>query len=298
MKRIQLIHPIYLDIPMLVSFAAAIQGGLALEAEVTAEKKAGGSTSANTSGKFGLNKLFQSLVDTSVSAEMSGNHSSESTEIRKESKAYTEASVAIILYHQLRQNGGYIVEPKNLKDFHNYSPGTLIEVAGTIGKNAVDAVIDYLDAAEILSQFASPEPQSQSKGKGFKTSQNSKSDLARMRDALDKDRKRTPISNVVVRCSEPQDLNAVVTLRTENLRDLTLSELHKNSVRIVGKITRMVAEKEAMNSFENYGMAMLPAQLLQDLFMQITNTEGVVAEFSDVEVHGPAIQILPLMIFV
>jgi hypothetical protein len=44
MKKIPLIHPIYLDVPMLVSFAAAAQGGLALESEVTAETKGSGST--------------------------------------------------------------------------------------------------------------------------------------------------------------------------------------------------------------------------------------------------------------
>jgi len=34
----QLIHPIYLDVPMLVSFAAALQGGLSFGSEVTEEQ--------------------------------------------------------------------------------------------------------------------------------------------------------------------------------------------------------------------------------------------------------------------
>ncbi|MBW4578777.1 MAG: hypothetical protein KME42_04280 [Tildeniella nuda ZEHNDER 1965/U140] len=283
---------------MLVSFAAAIQGGLALEAEVTAEKKEGGSTSVNASGKFGLSRLFHTLVDTSASVEAAGSRSSESHEIRKESKAYTEASIAIILYHQLQQNGGYIVKPQSIKDLHMYSPGMLVEVAGTVEKNAVDAVIDYLDAVDILSKVATPEPQVQSKGKGVSQDKTPQSEIARMREALDKDRKRTPLSNVVVRCSEPANLNVVVTLRTENLRDLTLSELHRNSVRIVGKITRVIGKDEAMSSFENYGMSLLPPQMLNEVFLQITNTEGLVAEFTDVQVKGPAFQILPLMIFV
>jgi hypothetical protein len=60
-KKVPLIHPIYLDVPMLVSFAAAIQGGLALEAEVTSSQKGSGSTEVNASGKFGLSNLFQDL---------------------------------------------------------------------------------------------------------------------------------------------------------------------------------------------------------------------------------------------
>jgi hypothetical protein len=298
MKNIPLIHPIYLDVPMLVSFAAAVQGGLALEAEVIAEKKGTGSTSANVAGKFGLAKLFQALIDTTASVELTGNLSNESNEIRKESKSYTEASIAIILYHQLQQSGDYIVKLESVEDIKNYTPGTLVEVAGTVEKNAIDAVIDYLDAADILSRMATPEVQLPQKGKVTSQNKNPQSDIGRFREALDEDRKRTPISNVVVRCSEPKDLNVVVTLRTDNLRDLTLSELNRNNVRIVGKITRSISKGEVMSSFENYGMAMLPPKLLNELFSQITNNETIEAEFADVQVQGPAFQILPLMIFV
>ena len=135
-------------------------------------------------------------------------------------------------------------------------------------------------------------------GKGRTQSKNPQSEFGRIREALDQDRKRTPISNVVVRCFEPKDLNAVVTLRTDNLRDLTLSELHRNDVRIVGKITRSIEQGETMSSFENYGMAMLQPQILNEVFAQITNAEGIVARFTDIQVEGPAFQILPLMIFV
>jgi hypothetical protein len=296
MKNVPLIHPIYLDVPMLVSFAAAVQDGIALEVEVTGEKKGSGVASANASGKFSLSKLFKALVDTSASVELTGNISNESYETRKESKSYTEASIAIILYHQLQQSGNYIIKLENVEDMQKYTPGTLIEIAGTVEKNAVDAVIDYLDAADILSRMATSSTPPQGKGKA--QSINPQSDLGRIREALDLDRKRTPISNVVVLCSEPQDLNAVVTLRTDNLRDLTLSELHRNNVRIVGKITRSIKQGEAMSSFENYGMAMLSPQALNGLFTNITNTEGIVARFIDVQIKGPAFQILPLMIFV
>jgi hypothetical protein len=298
MKRIPLIHPIYLDVPMLVSFAAAVQGGLVLESEVTAEKKGSGSGSLKTSGKFGLSKLFELLVDTSTSVELTGNLSNESHETRKESKSYTEASIAIILYHQLQESGDYIIKLENVEDVKKYTPGTLVEIAGTVEKNAVDAVIDYLDAADILSRLAIPNTQSQTKVKGTIQNKNPQSEIGRIREALDQDRKRTPISNIVVRCSEPKDLNIVVTLRTDNLRDLTLSELNRNSVRIIGKITRSIEKGDSMSSFENYGMAMMPPQILNELFTQITNAEGIIARFSDVQIEGPAFQILPLMIFV
>lgn len=297
MAPIPLIHPIYLDVPMLVSFAAAMQGGLALESEVTAEKSAGGSTKASASAKIGFSQLVQRLFDASASAELAGERKSEAHESRKELKSHTEASIAILLYHQLQQAGGYIIQPKDLADLGAVGPGTLVEVAGTVNKNAVDAVIDYMDAVSILSSLDTSQATNQH-GKGKPRNVSTKSQLQLMRDALDSDRKRTPISNVVVRCSEPNGLSVVVTLRTENLRDLTLSELHKNNVRVVGKVTRVIGKNQAMSSFENYGMSMLPPKMLNEIFGQMTKQGEMVAEFCDVEVQGPAVQILPLMVFV
>ena len=145
MERIPLIHPIYLAVPMLVSFAAATQGGLALESEVTAEKGTTGSTKGEISGKVGFSQLFRGLFDASVGAGLASERAAEAHESTKESKAHTEASIAILLYHQLQQAGGYIIQPKNANDPGAYGPGTLVEVAGTIEKNAVDTVIDYMD---------------------------------------------------------------------------------------------------------------------------------------------------------
>jgi len=143
-----------------------------------------------------------------------------------------------------------------------------------------------------------PTPAKTSGKQTTKPTQLPKSQLERMRETLDKDRKRTPISNIILKCNEPPGINVVVTLRTANLRDLTLTELHKNSVRVVGKVTRIIGEGQSMSAFENYGMALLKPEVLNIEFAKIAASKDIVAEFSEVEVKGPAVQILPLMIFV
>lgn len=301
-----LIHPIYLDVPMLVSFAAAIQGGLSLESEVTQEKESNKSGSAKVAGKFGLSSLFSNLFDVTAEADMSGSASGRNQETRHELKSHTEASIAILLYDEFRRSKGHLIQPQDATALSKVNPGALVEVAGILEKNAVDTVIDYIDAVNILSGLASPTQstpptgvqQASSKQAGKTTRPAKPTTLEKMRETLDKDRKRTPISNVILRCAEPSDVNVVVTLRTANLRDLTLTELHKNNVRVVGKVTRIVEEGQSMSAFENYGMSLLKPEMLEKLFGEIAATEGVVAEFSEVQIKGPVVQILPLMIFV
>lgn len=302
MQQIPLIHPIYLDVPMLVSFAAAVQGGLSLASEVTEEKKRAASGSGSLSAEFNLSNLFKSLFDAGVKASMEGTSSNETQLVRKESRSYTEASIAIILYHQLKTQKGSILEVANITDIANLPIGALVEVPGIIEKNTIDSIIDYAAAIDILSRMGedqAPVGNAQTKGKGFSPApKKQKSDVARVAEYLDQDRKRTPISNVLLRTKEPAELDVVISLRTANLRDLTLSELHKNNVRVVGKVTRVIPEGEEMVSFENYGMAMIDREVLSTVFAGIADAEGFAGELSDFVVKGPAIQILPLMIFV
>jgi hypothetical protein len=301
-----LIHPIYLDVPMLVSFAAAIQGGLSLESEVTKEKEDNKSGEVKVAGKFGLSNLFSNLFEVTAETDIAASTSGRNQETRRELKSHTEASVAILLYDELRKNKKYLIQPDDVSELTKVNPGALVEVAGILEKNAIDTVIDYIDAVNILSNFTeqsmtAPSPQTHSvsgKKTGGKTQPTQQSELERIRETLDKDRKRTPISNTILRCEEPVGINVIVTLRTANLRDLTLTELHKNSVRVVGKVTRIISDKQTMSAFENYGMALVEPEILEAVFDNMKATKGVVAEFSAVQVKGPAIQILPLMIFV
>ena len=303
----RLIHPIYLDIPMLVSFAAAIEGGVSFGTEVTREESNSSTTVLDGGMKFGLSRLFSQFFDASASLQMQDQHDGIERSVEHTSRAHTESSVAILLYDRLRKNSGYIVDLETLDAAREVEPGALVEIAGTVEKNAVDAMIDGIDAVNILSRLAveeQPDHHGSSTGRRRNGSARSKGKvshdgpLVTIRDSLDRDRKRTPISNVLLRCSTPKEVTAVVTLRTENLRDLTLSELHKNSVRVLGKVTRVIGEKESMSPFENYGMALLHPDTLQEVFQELRNNDAIAFELSEVQVQGPALQVLPLMVFV
>lgn len=302
----RLIHPIYLDIPMLVSFAAAIEGGLSFGSEVTREETSSSAVAAEGGAKFGLSNLFGHFLSASAEMKVEGTQDDAERLLEKRSKSHTEASIAILLYDRLRKDTGYIVDLETVEAAKKVEPGALIEVAGTVERNAVDAMIECIDAASILVNLASDEPsaaQETTRGKRQNRPQASKrkrenGEMRWMRDTLDEDRKRTPLSNVLLRCTAPSGVTAVITLRTENLRDLTLSELHRNSVRVLGKVTRVVNENEEMSAFENYGMSLIAPEMLNEVFSTLRGIENIRLDLSEVLVRGPALQILPLMVFV
>jgi hypothetical protein len=283
----KLIHPIYLDVPMMVSFAAAIEGGIAFDSEVTHTEDSKASKKSSIKGKFGLSALFESLFDAGIDASADSANEKASNETRREQRAHTEASIAILLYDALTKNKGFLLHPSSADELVTMEHGSLIELSGQLRKNAIDAVIDTIDVLTILSSLG-----------GNATKDQAKKQVGSIRKALHDDRVRTPLSNVILHCRQPEGLTAVVTLRTENLRDLTLSELHKNTVRIVGKVTRTISASESMSPFENYGMSMMLPETLSEVLRNVEASEQLRVELGDVEVAGPAVQVLPLMVFV
>ena len=65
------------------------------------------------------------------------------------------------------------------------------------------------------------------------------------------------------------------THKIQNLRDLTLSELHKNSVRVLGKVTRVIPDGQYVSPFENYGMALIKPTTLQAALEPIVASENM-----------------------
>ena len=70
-------------------------------------------------------------------------------------------------------------------------------------------------------------------------------------------------------------------------------------MRIVGKISRIISKDEKICTFENYGLGLIPTNKLINIFSTISENADTSADFndSDIEVEGPAIQILPMMVF-
>lgn len=310
MPALPLIHPIYLDVPMLVSFAAATQGGLALSTEVTTETEKGSTRDAKIAGKLSVSKLLSTFLNASIDSELASKASDSTHAKTTEARAHTEASIAILLYDVLTKNDEYLKKPKSLAEFSEIGPGTLVEVAGTLHKNAVDSLFDAADAMSIFMKFADSDDQveqalSSTRPKGKQRNQNrgntqkdAHDPLKMIKEALTQDRERTPISNAVLECIEPAGITAVVTLRTDNLRDLTLSELNKNTVRVVGKVTRQISEGETMSAFENYAFSLLKPDFLRSAFSNLDSADELQFSLPDVEIKGPAVQVLPLMVFV
>lgn len=294
--KIKLIHPIYLDVPMLISFVAAIEGGIAFDKTISKTTGENMQQKSEVSAELSLKGMLSQFLGVSASAAAFGDSNSHASLVEAESRSHTESSLAIILYNKLIRDMDYIKSPKNIGEYMEVVPGDLIEIYGSIEKNSVDSLIDCISAISILSKMGSANRAVSSKG--GKGESDKSQGLNIMKQALCDDRDRTPISNAILTCPELDCCKAIVTLRRENLRDLTLSELQKNSVRVVGKVTRVIQQDETMVSFENSGIAMVKPDVFESFLRFTSGVDNMNVKFPNAEISGPAVQVLPLMIFV
>jgi hypothetical protein len=289
----KLLHPIYLNVPMLVGFAAAIRDGVALESSVSRKAENAEKSKSDASVRAGLGKLLTPFIAGSIGGGLSSEASGGTQEILKESRRHTESSIAIQLYNALSGDEGLIFRPSKPEDLENVPNGALVELKGVAYKNAIDTIIDTIAAITIMTNFS---VEQNSPKKGVVNPQVAQAE--RIRQILEQDRGRTPISNLVVECSSPSGMKAIVSLNRENLRDLTLSELQGNTVSVIGKVVRYIHKDNEVVSFENYGLAMLARAEFDALFQNLSKISFFKEKFDNLFVKGPAVQIFPLMIYV
>jgi hypothetical protein len=129
----KLIHPIYLDVPMLVSFAAALDGGISFSTDVTKQTGQSSSEASKVTGGLGFSGLLSNIFRASLDTELSGGRTEDDQEVRRESRAHTEASIAILLYDRLREAGNYIWRVPRPQGFF-------------------DALDEFLDCSSLRSQ--------------------------------------------------------------------------------------------------------------------------------------------------
>jgi len=95
-----------------------------------------------------------------------------------------------------------------------------------------------------------------------------------------------------------EDLRAVLTLSTEFLTGTAAQYLLGGRFSVVGKLTRVLKESENINLTRRTALGLGGPQLVRGLVNDLRGTESVFVEIGDPVVEPPAVQLLPLAVFV
>lgn len=295
--ELELVQPVYLNVPMMVSFLAALEGGIAYTEQVKEVGQASRAADREGSGKLGLpgvTSLFGLSVDMSGRLKQSSsNEESVETSVVRE---HTEASLFNLLRHRLNETGriDYVATSDDIAAAY---PGQIVEVEGEIIGNPLRQI---LDAFAALIPFAGIDQQQSTgaakKGPRVQSPANSgPPEMAMFKTMLDDVNKATVIDLVL---EADNDVRAVLTMAREFLPRAAEDNLLQGHFVALGKVTRTFSrEGEQVNLLRRTAFGFGGGQLARQMFQDVKFGESDF-RLSEPVVSAPLLQVMPLAVFV
>lgn len=312
---LELVHPVYLDVPMLVSFVAAIEGGATFGSE---ETETGAMTRGRSREGTGRARAGLPAIGALLGIDLSGRYGrKDEDQESKETKIvrrHTEASLFNLLRERLESEGRItVIESKDR--LGELDVGQLVELTGEIVGNPVERmlglirqILPYLgydmDAAKPKKhkQVSRGAPRADVSARRVVASQDGGKDefseqevfglLATMGEELNK----SSIRDLVL--IGEGGLRAVLTLSTEFLAGTADEYLLGGRFTVIGKLTRVLHEGESINLMRRTALGLGGPELACRLVDDVRETESLFVEIGDPVVEPPGVQLLPLAVFV
>lgn len=314
---LQLVHPVYLDTPMMVSFVAALEGGVAYGDERTQRMLTAADREREGSARFGI-PILSSLLSLDMTGRLGAKDRQEGEEEVKVVRRHTEASLFNLLRHRLRTDGQ--IASIGAAGLGELVPGQLIEISGEVVGNPLEQlfnlmrrILPYLgiDEEELRKPKKSGQkqrgnarsgnPAKRAQGSPIADAESSDEDMSIedvvrmlfiMRDDLDD----AAVRDLVL--IHADGMKAVLTLATEFLTNQTTDFLLGGRFTVLGKVTSVLEEDETINLTRRTALGLAGPETARGIVQSFTTDNDLFVEISDPIVEWPAVQILPLALFV
>lgn len=344
----QILHPVYLDVPMMVSFLAALRGGVSFEDEAIRRSSSSTDREREGGGRIRVPSLF-SLLGFDASGRMSRKeHGAEDEEI-KAVRQHTAASLFIALHEALRE-GDLVRKITGPEDLTEICPGDLVEVSGEFVGNPLQEVVGFFAKAvpyfditesqetpdadvvraevEVLAGEAASlrDEAAKAKRSGNPTRQAQAGELEEQAATID-GRANELIENTLEVLRERQEqavgvqmfiqmrddlaaaavhdtvingpeLQVLLTLSAEFFTDATSAYLRDGIFRAVGKVTRVLGEGDEISLLRRTVLGAAGPQLGRELIQNAVTEGNLTIKTFDPIIQAPAVQILPLAVYV
>ncbi|MGX5655226.1 DUF6414 family protein [Geodermatophilus nigrescens] len=309
--RYSLAHPIYLDVPMMLSFLAHLEGGVSVGEEET--KMASGARERLTSGRLGARLKLLGVGDTDLAAEANSQRHDEASSESRTHRHHTAASLFNLLYDYLREDD-QLVDLGTVEQLEELRSGHLVEMNAEYLGNPLEDVLafvgsiaSYMDMSQLTagagvsppagSRSSNPAKRAAAKGSASAPPQAVPREpsvvelLVGMSDEISK----TPVHDLLFQTEE--GLKAVVTVSSEYYSEVTNEYLRAGEFRLVGKVTKVLRGEASINLTRRTVVGAAGPEMAESMVDSV-NTSSMSLDVASPIVRAPAVQILPMAVFI
>lgn len=317
----QLAHPVYLDTEMLVSFLASLEDGVSYSSEVAERYSAGSDREGEGAGKVSLPSLA-TLLGLTLSAE--GRYKRRSSNEEGVESKFVREHTAASLFNRLRlrlaDTPGGLTSISAPEQFSDISDRGLVELEGEIIGNPLKQVLDLLSAIGPYFGLEIDQPDTETQGSQQTSKRAAKRSgsgsgrvpqLATLPDQgsadvtlqdllriLKREVERSPILDLLLENSE--GVKAVLTVSRSLLSPEVEAYLIGGRFRAIGKPSAVIEAGKSISLLRRTVFGFGGRQLADTMFGDFNKSveeSGINMSLAAAVIDGPAIQILPLAIY-
>lgn len=286
-----LIIPVYLNQRVVFDLVAVLEGGIASVKQLSETHLETKGESKQIGVSFGLSNVLSSLLKVDLTGKKGNETSDKKSTTTTEDRIHTPVSLFVTLRSILQKNS-YI---KKVEFGVDVSPGDIVEFSSILNRNPLIETLDIF--SELISLMEIVEEKHQ-KGKNKQNKE------------IDKVRK---IINSLIESLKGGDTidlttpplvsshRAVISIEKQNLNDPSMSDLVDGTFVVIGKVTKSIKECEGSISLNRKSaLNRFPPEILKQFESAFQSRELREMNLPELEweVAGPAIQVLPIAIFV
>lgn len=319
----QLAHPVYLDTEMLISFLASLEDGVSYSSEVAEHYTGTSGREAEGSGKVSLPSIATLLgLTLSAGGSYKRNSSSEEGVESKFVREHTAASLFNRLRLRLTEIPNALTHVQSPDAFEGITSGSLVEIKGQIIGNPLKQILDLLAAIgpyfgltldesgpeTTSAKSISPRTPKRSGPQG-KTSvpqlgampgqQSPNVTLQDLLRILKREIERSPVLDLLM--EGPGNIKIVLTVSRDLLTPEVEAHLIGGSFSVIGKASAVLDSSQNINLIRRtafgFGGRKFADQLFGDFNKSMADADGLDLSLAQAIIDGPAIQVLPLAIY-
>lgn len=305
-----LAHPIYLDVPMMLSFLAHLEGGVSVSETETSTVS--GAKERFLRGRTGLRAKLWTLGEAEMSGEGGTQKRDETSTQAQTERHHTAASLFNLLHDYLNADP----KIKNLEDssqLSGLSSGELVEVSGEYLGNPIEDILAFVNALSPYLQgdknkpvqvarsgknqrSGNPAARAAAANPGPSAAADEGFDAMQLIKQMHADIAKAPVHDLLFRTE--QGMEAVVTAASEYYSDSTHEYLRAGNFRVIGKVTRVIKDDDLINLTRRTVLGAAGPEMAKEMISSFTSTDGLSLDVASPVVAGPAVQILPMAIFI
>jgi hypothetical protein len=304
---------LYLDENMMLSFLAHLEGGVSVSEDETETSE--NRTDKSATARIGARAKIAAFLSAEAAIEGQLKGSSGSSQEVQRSRHHTSASLFNILYSYLHEDGT-VRQLTSQEDFENLNAGDLVEFEANYVGNPLEELVRLFgallplmdDESEKSKQVQAKTPSKRSGNPASRaaaasspetspedSSSKESDDGVRILTQMLSDLDTVPVHDLLLGLED--GAQAVVVASSAYFSAATNEMLRAGTVKVIGKVTKILVEDDTINLTRRTILGAGGPELASATVISAASAMPGLAD-ADPIVRAPAIQVIPMAIFV